>query len=45
MKKYSKHILEAINRGVQLALDDYEEQENNSIMPIKDTIKNTNSTE
>lgn len=43
MKNY-KHILEAINRGIQLALDDYEEQQNEPIAPKRETIKNNNST-
>ena len=45
MKKLNKHILEAINRGIRLALDDYEEQEvNEPIVPKKDIIKNSNTT-
>jgi len=30
MKKFSKQILEAINRGIKLALDDFEDNEPNS---------------
>ena len=30
MKKFNKHILEAINKGIKLALDDYEDVEQNS---------------
>lgn len=44
MRKFNKHILEAIQRGIQLALDDYEDSTSNtSIMPKRNTIKNNNS--
>ena len=43
MKNY-KQILEAINRGIKLALDDYEEQANELIGPKKNVIKNNNAT-
>lgn len=36
------YILEAINRGVQLALDDYTEQDNDVVIPKRATIKNDN---
>ena len=34
MKNY-KHILEAINRGIKLAIDDYEDIENNEPISSK----------
>ena len=44
--KLTKHILEAINRGIQLALDDFEDNEANSslsqqndVIDVKDVIK------
>lgn len=44
MKKYSKHILEAIDRGIQIALDDYEDEGTiNSLAPQKETIRNEQS--
>ena len=39
MKDFNKQILEAVNRGIKLALDDYEEQQNEPIAPKKDIIK------
>ena len=46
MKKLNNHILEAINKGIQLALDDFEDIENNSsisqhndIIDSEDVIK------
>lgn len=44
MKQFNKHILEAINKGIQLALDDYDDVDSQStIVPQKDVIKNNNS--
>lgn len=39
MKRFNKQILEAIDRGIYLALDDFEEQSNEPIAPKKDVIK------
>lgn len=43
MKKFNKQILEAINRGVQLALDDYDFNSNDIVMPKHNVVKNQNS--
>ena len=41
MKRFNKQILEAINKGIQLALDDYQNIEtNNSISQNNDVIDN-----
>ena len=41
MKRFNKQILEAVNRGIKLALDDYEDvEQNSSISPNKDIINN-----
>lgn len=38
--KISKYILESINRGIKLALDDYEDiEQNNSVSSLNDIIK------
>ena len=39
--KLTKHILEAVNRGIQLALDDFEDNEPNSSLSQKSDIINT----
>ena len=41
MKNY-KQILEAINRGIQLALDDFEDNEQNSLLPQQNDIIDSN---
>ena len=39
MKKFNKQIAEAVNRGIQLALDDYQDDElNGSLSHISDVI-------
>ena len=44
MKIFNKYILEAINKGIQIALDDYEDIDNgNSISSKQDVIKNEDS--
>lgn len=41
MKRFNKHILEAVNRGIRLALDDYQDIEDNSSISSKsDVIRN-----
>lgn len=42
MKQFNKQILEAIRRGVNLALDDYEEAQDGPIIPKKNIIKKDN---
>ncbi len=43
MKEFSKHILEAVNKGIQIALDDYEDIEPiSSISPNSDVIDDSN---
>lgn len=39
-----KQILEAVRRGIELSLDDFDDQDNGPVAPVKDTIKNNNST-
>ena len=41
MKKFSKQILEAINKGIQLALDDFEDNEPNSSLSQHNDIINS----
>lgn len=43
MKHINKHILEAIQRGVELALDDFEEEPSNAINPQRERIRNNNA--
>lgn len=38
-----KYILEAVQKGIQLALDDYEEQDNTIIVPAKNSVKQINA--
>ena len=38
MKKFNKHILEAVNRGIQLALDDFEDIEDNNTLSSKNDV-------
>ena len=47
MKEFNKQILEAVDRGIQLALDDYEDADpissispNSDVIDVKDVIKN-----
>ena len=41
MKNFNRHILEAVNRGIQIALDDYEDIEpNSSLSHYNDVINN-----
>lgn len=42
--KYNKHILEAINRGVRLALDNFNDLENTKLFSKSSIIKNDDST-
>ena len=43
MHNFNKYILEAINRGIALALDDFNEEPSNVIVPQKDRIRNNNA--
>lgn len=43
MKIFNKHILEAVNRGIKLALDDYEDVESNSEIKSSDVISGDES--
>ena len=38
MKQYNKKILEAITKGIRLALDDFEDIDNNSSVSSKQDI-------
>ena len=38
MKKINKQILEAVNKGIQLALDDYQDIENNNSISYNDIV-------
>lgn len=40
--KIQKHILEAIQRGIKLALDDYDDNTNDIVVAKKETVKNKN---
>lgn len=44
MKLFNKHILEAVNRGIKLALDDYEDVGDNNPISKQDIIQNDNPT-
>ena len=44
MKLFNKHILEAVNRGIKLALDDYEDVGDSNPISKQDVIQNDNPT-